>query len=91
MKLRDGTEVEYYCLNNWVARWGADGILSGNTYPRFDEVPDARVIPENIALLDRDDNVPRQTRVRYVPPVTSSRESPPGEASRRRIPAAQAA
>jgi FkbM family methyltransferase len=44
MKMDDGSEVEYVCLNNWVARWAAKEILAGKTYPRFDEVPEASTI-----------------------------------------------
>jgi len=44
VKLEDGTEVEYHCLNSWVARWAAKSILAGETYPAFSELDDVSVI-----------------------------------------------
>ena len=36
--------LELDCFDNWLSAWVCKGVLSGDTYPYFDFVPDVRVI-----------------------------------------------
>jgi FkbM family methyltransferase len=40
----DGETVEFACVDNWVSKWVAEGILQGKTYPYLPFTHDVRTV-----------------------------------------------